>query len=113
VPCYRCGTRQVDPEPGKEILWRRGVLRQQQVLICAGCYPGARPELTRCLRCERVHLVKRLGQVECQDCHLVSDAAEADGGHLVALPPSAEPGRPDTSLADEVERALARVLGSS
>jgi hypothetical protein len=112
VPCYQCGSRQVDPEPGKPSPWHRGVLRQQQVLICPGCYPAARPELTRCLRCDRVHLVKRLGQVECQDCHLISDVAEADGGHLVAVPPGEDPRRPDTSLADEVERALARVLGS-
>jgi hypothetical protein len=64
------------------------------------------------LRCDRVHLVKRLGQVECQDCHLVSDVADADGGHLVTLPPAAPAtSGTDASLADEVERALARVLG--
>jgi hypothetical protein len=111
VPCYQCGSRQVDPEPGKPSRWHRGVLRQQQVLICPDCYPASLPGLTRCLRCERVHLVKRLGQLECQDCHLVSDAAEADGGHLVTAVPGGEH-RSDTSLADEVERALARVLGS-
>jgi hypothetical protein len=114
VPCYQCGSRQVDPEPGKPTQWHRGVLRQQQVLICPDCYPAARPDLTRCLRCERVHLVKRLGQLECQDCHQVSDAAEADGGHLVTLPSPAGAGRAgsaDTSLADEVDRALARLLG--
>jgi hypothetical protein len=112
VPCYQCGSRQVDPEPGQPSLWRRGVLRQQQVLICPDCYPASLPALTRCLRCERVHLVKRLGQLECQDCRHVSDAAEADGGHLVTWPPDEAPGGSDTSLADEVERALARVLGS-
>jgi hypothetical protein len=112
VPCYRCGTRQADPEPGKPSPWHRGVLRQQQVLICPGCYPVARPALTRCLRCDRVHLVKRLGQVECQDCHLISDVADADGGDLAGLPPVTVPAGTDTSLADEVERALARVLGT-
>ncbi len=113
MPCYECGTRQADPEPGKPSPWHRGVLRQQQVLICPDCYPALGPELTRCQRCDRVHLVKRLDQVECQDCHLISDVADADGGHLVTLPPAARRAHAtDTSLADEVERALARVLGT-
>ena len=36
VPCYRCGVRQTDPERGKSP-WRRGVLRDQLVLVCPAC----------------------------------------------------------------------------
>ena len=73
MPCYSCGTRQTDPEPGQPSPWHRGVLREHQVLICPDCYPAARADLTRCPRCDRAHLVKRLGQVECLDCHLTRD----------------------------------------
>jgi len=31
MPCYRCGTRQVDPEPGKGSPWRQGVVRWKVV----------------------------------------------------------------------------------
>src|SRR6201993_4882191 len=81
VPCYRCGTRQVDPEPGKPSPWHRGVAREHQVLICPDCYPTALSDLSRCSRCDSVRLVKRLDQIECLDCRLtrdvLSDAGEA------------------------------------
>jgi hypothetical protein len=104
VPCYGCGTRQVDPEPGKPSPWHRGVVREHQVLICPDCYPAALAELTGCPRCDSVRLVKRLGQVECLDCRLTRDA---DAGPAVPGPRGA-----DSGLADEVARALARVLGT-
>lgn len=107
MPCYRCGTRQVDPDRG-ESPWRRGVRDNRQVLICPDCQLTAdwASELDRCAECGSVQLVRRLGEVECRDCGAVAESAEpeherVDGPPAVAL----------TGLADEVERALAKVLG--
>jgi hypothetical protein len=104
VPCYRCGTRQVDPEPGKPSPWFRGVVSERQVLICPECYPGAAGDLTRCARCDSVRLIKRLGQVECLDCHLTRDS-----GSEPAVP---GPRDADSALAAEVAQALERILGA-
>ncbi len=104
VPCYRCGTRQVDPEPGKPSPWHRGVVREHQVLICPDCYPSAIADLSRCARCDSVRLVKRLDQVECLDCRLTRDADAA-----LQVPAARTE---DSGLAAEVASALARVLGT-
>ena len=104
VPCYRCGTRQVDPEPGKPSPWHRGVVREHQVLICPDCYPSAIADLSRCSRCDSVRLVKRLDQVECLDCRLTRDADTAR--------PVPAARSEDSGLAAEVASALARVLGT-
>lgn len=109
MPCYRCGTRQVDPEPGKPSPWHRGVVREHQVLICPGCYPTALTELTRCPRCDSVHLVKRLDQIECLDCHLTRTVSPNDMDTEPAVP---VPRGQDSGLAAEVASALARVLGT-
>jgi hypothetical protein len=113
MPCYRCGTRQVDPDRG-ESPWRRGVRGDRQVLICPGCQATFdwASDLDRCAVCGSVHLVRRLGEVECRDCGSVgqpvpaSDAAldESDAG---------DSGSAGSSLAEEVEVALSRVLGTS
>jgi hypothetical protein len=67
-----------------------------------------------------VHLIRRLGQVECLDCGLVREPeAVLDLGLVsAARPAAARPaagrpaaGRPDTALAEEVGRALDRLLG--
>jgi hypothetical protein len=104
MPCYRCGTRQVDPEAGKSSQWKRGVLAEHQVLICPDCLAFAAPELDRCVRCDSAHLIRRLDQVECLDCRYVRDAAQEP-------PPSLTAAAPAATLADEVARALERVLG--
>ncbi len=87
MPCYRCGVRQTDPSRGQSP-WKRGVLRYGQVLICPGCQNTAdwMSELDRCSQCSSVHLVKRLGEVECRDCGAI-------------MPPAGEPGHP--GLADD------------
>ena len=104
MPCYRCGTRQVDPEPGKPSPWHRGVVREHQVLICPDCYPTALDDLTRCSRCDSVRLVRRLDQVECLDCRLTWDA-DAELGSQASH-------GADSGLAAEVARALERILGT-
>jgi hypothetical protein len=109
VPCYRCGTRQVDPEPGKPSPWHRGVVREHQVLICPDCYPSAIADLSRCSRCDSVRLVKRLDQIECLDCRMTRDADPVPGS-TVPLVPAAR--SEDSDLAAEVASALARVLGT-
>ncbi|HMD95143.1 MAG TPA: hypothetical protein VKG80_21130 [Trebonia sp.] len=129
MPCYRCGTRQVDPEAGKSSPWRRGVVREHQVLICPACQPSATADLTRCARCGSAHLIRRLDQVECLDCRLIRDAepeppdrdpsapgpgsaAPAPGpGTAAPSPASGAPPPPGSAsdLAAEVARALERL----
>jgi hypothetical protein len=122
VPCYRCGERQTDPERGQSP-WRRGVSRDRLVLICPGCQESAdwTAELEHCGRCHSAHLIRRLGQVECLDCGLVSGsrAPGAVAPPAVATDPAVgtdpiagtAPLSPDRALADEVGRALDRLLG--
>jgi hypothetical protein len=117
MPCYRCGTRQVDPDRG-ESPWKRGVRRERQVLVCPGCQDAFdwTSDLDRCRVCGSVHLLIRLGEVECRDCGAVR--APAAPGHLTVADPApgaaglaAEAGAAGADLAREVELALARVLG--
>ena len=138
MPCYRCGVRQTDPERGKSP-WRRGVVRDQLVLICPACQESAdwTAELERCAKCRSAHLIRRLGQVECLDCGLVREpeallnaglnpslvpvggrdatGRSLAGGSASAGGSAAAGGRPsgatDSALADEVSRALDRLLG--
>jgi len=113
MPCYRCGTRQVDPDRGSSP-WLRGVRADRQVLICPGCQSDGEwvTDLDRCALCASIHLVRRLGEVECRDCGAVG--ADAAGSAAGAGPVAVDAG-PATSpgLADEVEQALARVLRRS
>jgi hypothetical protein len=128
MPCYRCDLRQVDPDRGQSP-WKRGVKSGAQVLICPACQGSFdwMSELDQCSVCGGVHLVRRLGEVECRDCGMVCEPADAGVGAGVgsgagsAGPGSAEPGdggrteggQEPGSLADDVERALERVLGRS
>jgi hypothetical protein len=103
MPCYRCGTRQSDPEHGPSP-WRRGVVAEHLVLVCPACQQqaGWADALTACARCDSRHLIRRLDQVECLDCRLTRDA-RPDSPQAPAS--GAAPG-----LADEVARALDRLL---
>ncbi len=113
MPCYLCGTRQVDPDRGKSP-WARGVRRGHQVLVCPACQAASdwAAEFDRCGRCGSFHLIRRLDEVECRDCGCVRLAAEPSPGPA-GTPDASGPGGPDAALAGEVERALARVLGRS
>jgi len=104
VPCYRCGTRQVDPEAGKSSPWRRGVISEHQVLVCPACASTALADFSRCSRCGSAHLIRRLDQVECLDCRLIRDAESGS-------PSPARLESQASDLAAEVARALDRVLG--
>jgi len=126
MPCYRCGARQVDPDRG-ESPWKRGVRADRQVLICPACQSSVNwsAELDRCPVCSSVHLVRRLGEVECRDCGYVREPGHADddidaageAGPDQAPAPTADALAPDADaagppgLAEEVELALDRVLG--
>ena len=132
MPCYRCGVRQTDPSRGQSP-WKRGVRRQSQILICPGCQDTVdwMSEMDRCSRCSSVHLVKRLGEVECRDCGAIvspegsgetglteapglagaSGLAEEPGGALGEAGPAVAGRGPD--LSEEVARALDRVLSHS
>ena len=120
MPCYRCGTRQVDPDRGSSP-WLRGVRADRQVLICPGCQADGAwvTDLDRCALCASVHLVRRLGEVECRDCGAIG--AEAAGSTAGSAAVDLTAGEIDiggagiadagpAGLAEEVEQALARVL---
>jgi hypothetical protein len=124
MPCYRCGTRQADPDRG-ESPWKRGVRDDRQVLICPPCQQSFdwTGDLDRCGVCSSVRLVRRLGEIECKDCGSVRDPVPGPGeigpaGQAAALGgdpvpaqargPAAAPG-----LAEEVQQALDRVLGQA
>ncbi len=120
MPCYRCGTRQADPDRGSSP-WLRGVRADRQVLICPGCQADGAwvTDLDRCALCASVHLVRRLGEVECRDCGAVGaeaagSAGSAAGGLTVGeISVRGGEGVADAvqaGLAEEVEQALARVL---
>jgi hypothetical protein len=83
------------------------VRHDQQVLVCPACQQAGdwAADLQSCTGCGSVHLIRRLGQVECLDCGLVHEPAPL----LVPAPPAAAGG--DTALAEEVSRALDRLLG--
>jgi hypothetical protein len=123
MPCYRCGARQVDPDRG-ESPWKRGVRADRQVLICPACQSSVdwSAELDRCPVCSSMHLVRRLGEVECRDCGDVREPSPSSAGvsPISSVSPGASAGGSaggdedfgDTpGLAEEVELALARVLG--
>jgi hypothetical protein len=117
MPCYRCGTRQVDPVRGHSP-WRRGVRDDQQVLVCPDCQVTAdwTADMDKCPQCGGVHLVRRLGEVECRDCGaVVPPAAEhtASSPALVAGAGEPAPGGRAPGLSEEVALALERVLGRS
>jgi hypothetical protein len=117
MPCYRCGTRQVDPDRG-ESPWKRGVRGDRQVLVCPGCQSSFdwMADLDRCAVCSSIHLVRRLGEVECRGCGSVGQPVAASvaptgitadvAGRAVGPDAGTAPG-----LAEEVELALAKVLG--
>jgi hypothetical protein len=102
MPCYRCGVRQTDPSRGQSP-WKRGVRRDSQVLICPRCQATDdwMADLSHCPRCASVHLVRRLGEVECRDCGTV-------------VPPSAGPPDSETLAGASGEPALGELaLGAS
>lgn len=119
MPCYRCGARQVDPVRGHSP-WRRGVRSDQQVLVCPACQVAAdwTADMDKCPQCGSVHLVRRLGEVECRDCGAVvppaGGLASAEPG-LAGPAPAGEPalGGRAPGLSEEVALALERVLGRS
>ncbi|MGH3188223.1 MAG: hypothetical protein ACRDPY_24675 [Streptosporangiaceae bacterium] len=106
--------RQTDPERGSSP-WRRGVFADHLVLICPDCQESDdwTAELERCARCGSVHLIRRLDQVDCLDCGLVREPAMVGGASPSSSGSSSRPGKTsaDNALAEEVGRALDRVLG--
>jgi hypothetical protein len=98
----------VDPARGNSP-WRRGVKGDEQVLVCPGCQASAdwTSDLDKCRQCGSVHLVRRLGEVECRDCGMT---VVPDGpGALLAGPAGPAPARAP-GLSEEVALALERVL---
>ncbi len=73
--------------------------RDSQVLICPRCQASDdwTADLARCPRCGSVHLVRRLGEVECRDCGTI-------------VPPSAGLGEGEP-LAEAAGSELAGSIG--
>src|ERR1700759_5230022 len=101
MPCYHCGTRQVDPDRGPSP-WGRGLLNDRQILVCPGCQAqrDGTPDLDRCGRCGSAHLVRRLDEVECRDCGLIRltgtvpparAASDLDGAAMTSPTPNWPP----------------------
>ena len=67
-------------------------------------------DLDRCAVCASIRLVRRLGEVECRECGNVGEPAVA-ASPLMSQVAGDGPSAP--GLAEEVERALARVLRPS
>ena len=99
------------------------------MLICPACQSTVdwTAELDQCPVCSSVHLVRRLGEVECRDCGDVREPSPvaASVSPISGVPPSASGASGASAasaggdgdfaeapgLAEEVELALARVLG--
>ena len=114
MPCYHCGTRQVDPDQGPSP-WGRGLLDDHQILICPACQVQRdwTADLDRCGRCGSAHLVRRLDEVECRDCGLIRLTGTVPPARAASDLGGAAMTSPDPELAAEVERALAKVLGKT
>lgn len=112
MPCYRCGSRQVDPGRGPSP-WQRGVRRDRQVLVCPQCQTSHdwTTELDRCGSCDGIRLVCRLGEVECRDCGWCRPAAPLAPAEGSGTVPGAAAALGSADLAEEVAQALSRVLG--
>lgn len=114
MPCYRCGTRQVDPDRGSSP-WLRGVRADRQVLICPDCQAAGdwTAEFSRCPVCASIHLMRRLGEVECRDCGAVDESAALTSAGTGSAMGTGSGDGALPGLAEEVEQALARVLKRS
>jgi uncharacterized Zn finger protein (UPF0148 family) len=90
------------------------VRRDSQVLICPHCQASEdwMADLARCPRCGSVHLVRRLGEVECRDCGTIvpPSAGPGEGEPLTETTVSETAGGSSPDLSEEVARALERVL---
>jgi hypothetical protein len=107
LPCYFCDTLQTDPAKGASS-WQRGVVLEAQILVCPTCQLERdwRADLDQCTACLSTRLVRRLGETSCAECRHSGPGIPAAGGRRVI---TAAPHQ--RALADEVERALGRVLG--
>jgi hypothetical protein len=108
VPCYHCGARQTDPGKGPSP-WKRGVIADEQVLICPACQRTHDwvADLDRCTECGSTMLVRALGETRCRSCAWTKAtvATPAPGQAPATAPPA--PG----ALADDVAEALRRRFG--
>jgi hypothetical protein len=80
------------------------------VLICPTCQSAGQwvADLDRCLVCASIRLVRRLGEVECRECGNVCEPATVTSAAAIAA--TAGDGITSPELAEEVARAIAKVL---
>jgi hypothetical protein len=74
MPCYRCSRVQTDPVKGASP-WARGVVGDEQILICPTCQssdPTWTDELRRCPSCGGTRLSLVMGSLTCRGCGFVS-----------------------------------------
>lgn len=71
MPCYRCGAVQTDPQKGGPSPWARGVVEDEQILICPNCqaeHPEWTGDLKTCASCDSTRLSMVMGSVICREC---------------------------------------------
>ncbi len=79
MPCYRCGRVQEDPVRGASP-WARGVIVDEQILVCPECqqeHPEWSAQLRECARCGSTRLQIQIGMIVCRGC---GDAVEVRPG---------------------------------
>lgn len=70
MPCNRCGRVQEDPAKGSSP-WARGVVGDEQILLCPHCqqeHPEWEHEMRRCDTCGSTRLQIQIGMVVCRPC---------------------------------------------
>lgn len=106
MPCFRCGTRQTDPDQGPSP-WRRAVRAGRQVLVCPDCQDGGswHDAVESCPKCGSVALARRLGQTVCTQCLALvheTPTVDTDAADLITI---------DAALSRDVADAIERTLG--
>ena len=70
MPCHLCDKVQTDPVRGASP-WARGVVEDEQILVCPDCQQrdaSWTELLQRCPRCGGTRLSKVMGSVVCRSC---------------------------------------------
>ncbi|MHB8511950.1 MAG: hypothetical protein ACYDCC_07170 [Actinomycetota bacterium] len=71
MPCHRCGRVQEDPVRGASP-WARGVIDEQQILVCPQCQqeePAWSSKLRSCTQCGSTRLQIQMGLIVCRQCN--------------------------------------------
>ncbi|MPZ68238.1 MAG: hypothetical protein GEU71_01755 [Actinobacteria bacterium] len=71
MPCFKCGAVQTDPRKGGPSPWARGVVGDEQILLCPECQavdPTWTEQLRVCEACGGTRLQIIMGSIVCRAC---------------------------------------------